>query len=502
MDGLASFAHDPILPLHDDGDSDFGESSDGRAEQSARNGDNADQESNELLQPVFGDGYFNDRKCSVGSVGESSNSVGNKNDRITDYGARGLSPSHELSREQEAEAQLLNSLDNFQSHISSGGQFAELGANHAHAMSTYNISSSTGHDRPTHYMIQNHSSMQPRQSLRVPQNQDSTLVGHQRTEIRDKPPHYLVSSESNQQGITLQTQQNQSVRPIHETASRLVENVLRFPRSVAVMRPMASERPPVTVPSQSDDELVHMSASIMELPGDDSDDASWTETVSKKQRIDAPQPQALLSTRTSPATASHTARTQHMPQWMNGAARLQQQQQQLQQQINPPSRQAVAVHPGATLSDYRPTLIKSHMTPVLSAPKVMQHKPNMLEIPEDYISTWEAPLPSHLYRRPQGRRRYELSLVNVKEFTITGLPISWEGPPSSLAGLRKKIKELSKAHGKATYERTKDGSDGRWRIPIVRNGANTTTEINATNRSLCRIIHFSCREPMPLFIRT
>jgi hypothetical protein len=92
----------------------------------------------------------------------------------------------------------------------------------------------------------------------------------------------------------------------------------------------------------------------------------------------------------------------------------------------------------------------------------------MIEIPEDYVSTWEAPIPIHLYRRPQGRRRYELSLINVKEFTITGLPISWDGPPSSLAGLRRKIKELSKDHGKATFERSSGSNEGRWRIPLVR----------------------------------
>ena len=165
-----------------------------------------------------------------------------------------------------------------------------------------------------------------------------------------------------------------------------------------------------------------------------------------------------------------------MPQWMKKVSSSQMAHPASVTSSRPPQ----SIGAGSTLTGYRqsPTgfrqssgyvaAVGNPTTFAARVPRIIQHKSNMLEIPTDYVPTWEYPIPNHLLRRPHGRRRFELSLVNVKEFTITGLPLSYEGPPSSLNGLRRKIKELSNDHGNATYERGKDGADGRWRIPLVR----------------------------------
>eukprot|EP00536_Pseudo-nitzschia_multiseries_P004452 jgi/Psemu1/237653/estExt_Genewise1.C_740023 len=50
-------------------------------------------------------------------------------------------------------------------------------------------------------------------------------------------------------------------------------------------------------------------------------------------------------------------------------------------------------------------------------------------------------------------KHFELSLLNVSEFTIIGLPVSFDGRPSSVLGFRKIIKEVSRGHGKPVFER-------------------------------------------------
>lgn len=471
MDGLASFAHDPILPILDDGDFYIGESADGTAMQVARNTNSADQETNESLQSVFGDSYHPDRKFSVGSQSENNNSTGYQSDRRRRIDIPTTSLSSELRREQDEEMQLLNSLEDFQSHmrsrVNSGSQFAELGANHAHAMAVYSDLASIEKERLAHYTSHSGMGMHPQQQF----NPSHVGSAHNRQQDFESQESYWV----HQQNTADHLNQDQSIGLMQQMSSNAID--LQQSQHILLNQPPLQSREvehqPAPVRSHNSGRGVSTSVSgasstsgdafITELSDDESDDHASGENRSKKQRIENPQPQHLLSMAPSPAAVSYAARNQHLPGWMNAGVRV-------TQQINNSRAATVTVHPGATLSDYHPPPKKPPPTSVASAPKIKQHKPNMLDIPEDYTSTWDAPLPSHLYRRPQGRRRYELSLVNVKEFTITGLPISWEGPPSSLAGLRKKIKELSKEHGGATYDRAKDGTDGRWRIPIVSKG--------------------------------
>ena len=96
-----------------------------------------------------------------------------------------------------------------------------------------------------------------------------------------------------------------------------------------------------------------------------------------------------------------------------------------------------------TASVYKPPLA-AHGQPIV--PLTPQYKPIRREIPEP--------------------RRLDLSLVNVKEFTITGLPPGHDEAP--MDGLCKKIKEISMDHGVAKYKKGKEGMPGKWRIPLVR----------------------------------
>jgi hypothetical protein len=177
--------------------------------------------------------------------------------------------------------------------------------------------------------------------------------------------------------------------------------------------------------------------------------------IPKKRRLDVYDDGQGPPRRQHPAAISYVARNQHIPQWMNAAA--------APQHVHPPQfRTAI---PSAS-TGYMAGVTTYDGRQVVSLSR--QYKPIMREIPEDHVPTWDLPLPLGIYRMARGPRRFELSLVNVKEFTITGLPTGYDKPPSSLDGLRKTIKEISKDHGTAVYERGKDGGPGRWRIPLVR----------------------------------
>jgi hypothetical protein len=100
--------------------------------------------------------------------------------------------------------------------------------------------------------------------------------------------------------------------------------------------------------------------------------------------------------------------------------------------------------------------------------QLQQHPPEFLQLPEDFVARWDQLMP---VPKPQRTfRSFSLSLLNVREFTITGLSVTYEGPPSSVAGLRADIKKMSRSCGeKAVFDRDVDGVEGgRWRIPLVR----------------------------------
>ena len=83
----------------------------------------------------------------------------------------------------------------------------------------------------------------------------------------------------------------------------------------------------------------------------------------------------------------------------------------------------------------------------------------------NFTPTWSHLLPTSQKPAKNERRLFRLSLLNVNEFTITGVPIQFGRNPTPISGLRASIKAISRDHGKAVYERDPDGS-GKWRIPL------------------------------------
>jgi hypothetical protein len=103
-------------------------------------------------------------------------------------------------------------------------------------------------------------------------------------------------------------------------------------------------------------------------------------------------------------------------------------------------------------------------------------EPQYIEFPHDHTRTWREPLPLLEVPRhdPREPRNFEMSLLNVSEFTVTGLARGiFDTRRTSVLGYRKAIREISKTHGKAVFERDKEnentesGADGgKWRIPL------------------------------------
>lgn len=94
--------------------------------------------------------------------------------------------------------------------------------------------------------------------------------------------------------------------------------------------------------------------------------------------------------------------------------------------------------------------------------------PIYLDTVPGFVPCWEELMPAKpIPNAPQKMRSFQLSLLNVSEFTITGLRVGdeYNGYMTSLAGLRSHIKYISKGHGNAYYERDEDG-DGKWHIPL------------------------------------
>jgi hypothetical protein len=112
-------------------------------------------------------------------------------------------------------------------------------------------------------------------------------------------------------------------------------------------------------------------------------------------------------------------------------------------------------------------------------PKVFQtnfkyDEPQYIPLPDGFVPNWNElvpakpkPVPQQQYQHRSNERKYfQLSLLNVNDFRITGLPISFDGPPTSISGMRVPIRQVSREHGKAVYERDKEGGPGKWRIPL------------------------------------
>lgn len=97
-----------------------------------------------------------------------------------------------------------------------------------------------------------------------------------------------------------------------------------------------------------------------------------------------------------------------------------------------------------------------------------RNDPIYLEPVPGFIPCWTELLPpKQIPSTPKKMRWFLLSLLNVSEFTITGLRVGdeYSGYMTSLGGLRSHIKHISKGHGNAFYQRDADG-DGKWHIPL------------------------------------
>ena len=98
--------------------------------------------------------------------------------------------------------------------------------------------------------------------------------------------------------------------------------------------------------------------------------------------------------------------------------------------------------------------------------------PMYIDMVANHTPTWREPIPPIRSQPSAEPKAFELSLLNLSEFTITGLPVGFFGRPSSVLGFRKVIKAVSRGHGKAVFDRDKEmtsddnGTDrGKWRIP-------------------------------------
>ncbi|CAJ1896022.1 unnamed protein product [Cylindrotheca closterium] len=156
------------------------------------------------------------------------------------------------------------------------------------------------------------------------------------------------------------------------------------------------------------------------------------------------------------ATAAAAARRASMPDWMSNRSS----QQPMQRKAVPIQRPtAMAPRPAAVPSWSMPPVEEQRQTSVI-------HEPSYIELPDGFVPKWDQLFP--IQRRPQKteRRLFELSLLNVQEFTITGLPLVEGMEPTPVTGFRSKIKEICKPHGKSTFEKDKEGVGGKWRIPL------------------------------------
>jgi hypothetical protein len=159
-----------------------------------------------------------------------------------------------------------------------------------------------------------------------------------------------------------------------------------------------------------------------------------------------------------PSHQSYRGRNAHTPSWMkNSAAAV----------------GGTKIVPGQSIPEYQlqqqqQREAKAARERQMREMRIQIHEPIYIQIPSSFTPTWKHPLPAVArHSHTQELRQFELSLLNVQEFTITGLPVTFEGPPSSVAGLRKTLREISRDYGKATFEREGDDGGGRWRIPLV-----------------------------------
>jgi hypothetical protein len=248
----------------------------------------------------------------------------------------------------------------------------------------------------------------------------------------------------------------------------------------------------------SDNEVVSMprpaAASNEVIVLDDSDDeqdCSGSERDAKRQRLDeltaAPLPEKPS------ASTSHHKRKSSLPKWMQEAADSRgvpiQAGRSLSGHIQHLSGHMDAIAAAAAIEQknggaplpnppitypMRNHAVASMPNPLVppARPAQKYDEPQYFALPPGHRPTWEHILPAPPPPPKQGSlndmrsKHFQLSLLNVKEFTIVGLPVTYDSPQTPISGLRVPIRQISREHGKAVYQLDKEGNKGKWRIPL------------------------------------
>lgn len=352
----------------------------------------------------------------------------------------------------------------------------------------------------------------PQQHQQQPQSQQASF--QIQSQMQQQPEHYPmnhVNTSMSNNGMPNGNHQPNPV-PIHANMQHVQNNTsstvtLASPENNQMPVPVAQTRIPVPNQSNSDpasiidghqatlhssytsavdgntNNLKQLSEDVIELLDDEDEEkpASADGQLSKRPRVLSPA--SLIPPPPPPhaaAAASNDARYANMPQWMKGGV------------ARPPGTPII---PGQTIPGYNDQYSSAQAAKKIAhnnqyssaqaAKKIAQmygagdhnlerkrkitrqHLPRYVKLPLYFVPSWpnlmpDAPPPV----KPVENKSYELSLLNLEQFTITGLSVISEGPPSSVAGLRKKIKEISKDYGKAVYEREGNEGEGRWQIPL------------------------------------
>ena len=189
---------------------------------------------------------------------------------------------------------------------------------------------------------------------------------------------------------------------------------------------------------------------------DDTDILLHQRAASKLLKRKLPSDGSLSGKRSlSGGEASYLARSEKMPSWM-----------QLNGHTHPPS------HLNNLQTHDSLHAMYDTITP-------QQHpfwftEPQYISQSSDYIPTWkalqsfEATAIVGTLQYQAAYKHYELSLLNVSEFTVNGGTTSSQSgyESTSLAGLRVHIKSIAREHGKAVFERDVGTNEGKWRIPL------------------------------------
>ena len=219
--------------------------------------------------------------------------------------------------------------------------------------------------------------------------------------------------------------------------------------------------PPIPEKSHNDKKRPAESQVIDLLDSDEEDDNAEELGSAANVSQHAAAAEETAKRQNTQAFQAYQKRVNNMPQWMQGHKR--------------PAIPPTTIIPGASLGI--PQNISSAASTLQQDLQAIVHRntpenylPVYVDVGDNFAPTWYnlmPPDPPAPPRKPSGdntaKKLFQLSLLNCREFTIEGLPVSWSGPPTKVGGLRKVIKTISREHGgNATYDKEND----RWRIPL------------------------------------